>query len=118
VTLPGFAGEKCLPLPRSKGGAFPFLLTLGGCPTASAMSLRDNGVHYKLRKPQESNLAIVALSNRNNEALEEAELFDKSLIDVLGIYFNYPDAGTGEEGCCHTEPVTGIGFAIGGSQPA
>jgi hypothetical protein len=36
VTLPGFAGEECLPLPRSKGGAFPFLLTLGGCPTASA----------------------------------------------------------------------------------
>jgi hypothetical protein len=36
VTLPGFAGEEYLPLPRSKGGAFPFLLTLGGCPTASA----------------------------------------------------------------------------------
>jgi hypothetical protein len=36
VTLPGFAGEECLPLPRSKGGAFPFLLTLGRCPTASA----------------------------------------------------------------------------------
>ena len=36
LTLPGFAGEECLPLPRSKGGAFPFLLTLGGCPTASA----------------------------------------------------------------------------------
>ena len=36
VTLPGFAGEEFLPLPRSKGGAFPFLLTLGGCPTASA----------------------------------------------------------------------------------
>jgi len=36
VTLPGFAGEEYLPFPRSKGGAFPFLLTLGGCPTASA----------------------------------------------------------------------------------
>jgi hypothetical protein len=36
LTLPGFAGEECLPLPRSKGEAFPFLLTLGGYPTASA----------------------------------------------------------------------------------
>ena len=36
MTLPGFAGGECLPLPRSKGGVFPFLLILGGCPTASA----------------------------------------------------------------------------------
>jgi len=36
VTLPWFAGKECLPLPRSKGGVFPFLLTLGGCRTASA----------------------------------------------------------------------------------
>jgi hypothetical protein len=50
VTLPGFAGEEYLPLPRSKGGAFPFLLTLGGCPTASATSLRDNGVYWRVRK--------------------------------------------------------------------
>jgi hypothetical protein len=45
VTLPGFAGEECLPLPRSKGGAFPFLLTLGGAPPLPRMSLRCNGVH-------------------------------------------------------------------------
>jgi hypothetical protein len=50
VTLPGFAGEECLPLPRSKGGAFPFLLTLGGAPPLPRISLRDNGVDYKLRK--------------------------------------------------------------------
>ena len=34
VTLSGFADGEYLPLPRSKGGAFPFLLTFGGCPTA------------------------------------------------------------------------------------
>jgi hypothetical protein len=36
VTLSGFAGGETLPFPRSKGGAFPFLLTVDGCPTASA----------------------------------------------------------------------------------
>jgi hypothetical protein len=41
VTLSGFAGGEFLPLPASKGRAFPFLLTLDGTPTASAMSLRD-----------------------------------------------------------------------------
>jgi len=41
VTLSGFAGGEFFPLPRSKGGAFPFLLNLDGAPTASAMSLRD-----------------------------------------------------------------------------
>jgi len=50
VTLPGFAGEECLPLPRSKGGAFPFLLTLEGAPPLPQKSLRCNGVHRKLGK--------------------------------------------------------------------
>jgi len=36
VTLSGLAGGEYLPLPRSKGGAFPFLLTLDGYPTAPA----------------------------------------------------------------------------------
>ena len=36
VTLSGFARGEYLPLPRSKGGAFPSLLTLGGGPTAAA----------------------------------------------------------------------------------
>jgi hypothetical protein len=36
VTLSGFAGGEFLPLPGSKGRAFPFLLTLDGSPTAHA----------------------------------------------------------------------------------
>ena len=36
VTLSGFARGEYLPLPRSKGGAFPSLLTLDGSPTATA----------------------------------------------------------------------------------
>ncbi len=36
VTLSGFAGGEYLPLPASKGPAFPFLLTLDGYPTSSA----------------------------------------------------------------------------------
>jgi len=36
VTLSGFAGGEYLPLPASKGLAFPFLLTLDGYPTSSA----------------------------------------------------------------------------------
>ena len=36
VTLSGFAGGEYLPLPTSKGLAFPFLLTLDGYPTSPA----------------------------------------------------------------------------------
>jgi hypothetical protein len=44
MTLPVFADGECLPLPRSKGGAFPFLLTLGGYPTAPSNFARRQGV--------------------------------------------------------------------------
>jgi hypothetical protein len=37
VTLLGVAGGEYLPLPASKGLAFPFLLTLEGYPTSPAM---------------------------------------------------------------------------------
>jgi hypothetical protein len=36
VTLSGLAGGEYLPLPVSKGPAFPFLLTLDGYPTSPA----------------------------------------------------------------------------------
>jgi len=36
VTLTGFAGGEYLPLPRSQGPAFPFLLTLDQYPTSPA----------------------------------------------------------------------------------
>jgi len=36
VTLSGFAGGEYLPLPASKGLAFPSLLTLEGCPISPA----------------------------------------------------------------------------------
>jgi hypothetical protein len=36
VTLLGFADGEYLPLPASKGPAFPFLLTLDGSPTSPA----------------------------------------------------------------------------------
>ena len=36
VTLSGFAGGEYLPLPASKGPAFPSLLTLDGYPTFPA----------------------------------------------------------------------------------
>jgi hypothetical protein len=36
VTLSGFAGGEYLPLPASKGPAFPFPLTLDGYPTFPA----------------------------------------------------------------------------------
>jgi hypothetical protein len=52
VTLSGFAGGEFLPLPASKGRAFPFLLTLDGTPTASAMSLRDKRLPKNGGTPQ------------------------------------------------------------------
>jgi hypothetical protein len=51
VTLSGFAGGEYLPLPASKGLAFPFLLTLDGCPTSSADYAQEQQSHTKLRKP-------------------------------------------------------------------
>jgi hypothetical protein len=44
VTLSGFAGGEYLPLPASKGPAFPFLLTLDGSPLLQQITLRNNGV--------------------------------------------------------------------------
>ena len=41
VTLSGLASGEYLPLPRSKGGAFPYLLTLDGGPTATPTSLEN-----------------------------------------------------------------------------
>jgi len=37
VTLSGLPGGEYLPLPASKGLAFPFLLTLDGYPTSPAI---------------------------------------------------------------------------------
>ena len=44
VTLSGLAGGESLPLPASKGPAFPFLLVRDGYPTPSAISLIDKAV--------------------------------------------------------------------------
>ena len=44
VTLSGFTGGEYLPFPRSKGGAFPLLLTIGGYPTAPSNFARGQGV--------------------------------------------------------------------------
>jgi hypothetical protein len=48
VTPPVFAGGEYLPLPRSKGGAFPSLLTPGGCPTFSAKVAQEQGDPLKI----------------------------------------------------------------------
>jgi len=50
VTLSGFTGGEYSPLPRSKGAAFPFLLTLGGCRTAPSNFARRQGIlHHPLK---------------------------------------------------------------------
>ena len=43
VTLSGLAGGEYLPLPASKGLAFPFLLTLEGYPTSTANYAQGQG---------------------------------------------------------------------------
>jgi len=48
VTLSEFAGGEYLPLPASKGPAFPFLLTLDEVPPLlQQITLRNNGVPLK-----------------------------------------------------------------------
>jgi len=54
VTVSGLAGGGYLPLPASKGLAFPFLLTLDGYPTSlQQFTLKDNGFLRRLRKLQD-----------------------------------------------------------------
>ena len=51
VTLSGFTGGEYLPLPASKGPAFPFLLTLDGYPTSPADCVQKQRSHFeKVRK--------------------------------------------------------------------
>ncbi len=51
LTPSGFAGGEYLPLPRSEGGVFPFLLTLDGSPTLLQTSLTDMSVHKTEETP-------------------------------------------------------------------
>ncbi|NIQ37315.1 MAG: hypothetical protein GTN81_01805 [Proteobacteria bacterium] len=46
VTLSRFAGGESLPLPRSKGGAFPFLLSFDGTPPLPLTPLRDKRIPH------------------------------------------------------------------------
>jgi len=50
VTLSGFAGGEYLPLPASKGLAFPSLLTFDGYPTSPANYAQ--GQQYSLETPE------------------------------------------------------------------
>jgi hypothetical protein len=50
VTLSGLAGGEYLPLPASKGLAFPFLLTLDGYPTSPAMYAQGQRFSPKIKE--------------------------------------------------------------------
>jgi len=50
VTLSGLAGGEYLPLPASKGLAFPFLLTLDGYPTSPAIYAQGQGFSPKIKE--------------------------------------------------------------------
>jgi hypothetical protein len=50
LTLSGLAGGEYLPLPASKGLAFPFLLTLDGYPTSPAMYAQGQRFPPKIKE--------------------------------------------------------------------
>jgi len=52
-------------------GASPFLLTYGGTPPLPQKSLRDEGVHEKLRKLQSINRNICRFAGNRHSRLEE-----------------------------------------------
>ena len=62
VTLSGFAGGEYLPLPSSKGLAFPFLLTLDGSPPLQQITLRDKDFSSET---QETSLIVFIDNSRN-----------------------------------------------------
>jgi len=50
VTLSGLTGGEYLPLPASKGLAFPFLLTLDGYPTSPAIYTQGQRFSPKIKE--------------------------------------------------------------------
>jgi len=50
VTLSGLAGGEYLPLPASKGLAFPFLLTFDGYPTSPAIYAQGQRFSPKIKE--------------------------------------------------------------------
>jgi len=54
VTLSGFAGGEYLPLPASKGPAFPSLLTLDGYPTSPAIYAQGQRCSLNIQETPES----------------------------------------------------------------
>jgi len=74
VTLSGFARAEYLPLPASKGPAFPFPLTLGGYPTFPANFAQGQGLSPKSEEASErknlksrSELVFPFLTNKTNQ---------------------------------------------------
>jgi len=59
VTLSGFAGGEYLPLPASKGLAFPFLLTLDGYPTSPANYAQEQ--RCSLETPETPEFTSIAI---------------------------------------------------------
>ena len=63
VTLSGLAGGEYLPLPASKGLAFPFLLTLDGYPTSPAIYAQGQRFSPKIKETLGKNvLSFVPIS--------------------------------------------------------
>jgi len=61
VTLSGLAGGEYLPLPASKGLAFPFLLTLHGYLTSPAIYAQGQWFSPKIKETPGKIIALVAL---------------------------------------------------------
>jgi len=59
VTLSGFAGGEYLPLPASEGPAFPFLLTLDGYPTSSAIYAQGQRCSLKIQEIPEAQTLVL-----------------------------------------------------------
>jgi hypothetical protein len=67
VTLSGFTGGEYLPLPASKGPAFPSPLTLDGCPTSLADYVQ------KQRSPPQKYLFPIKSDNYKNMQIKTQE---------------------------------------------
>ena len=63
VTISGLAGGEYLPLPASKGLAFPFLLTLDGYPTSPAIYAQGQRFSPRIKEtPGKNVLSFVPIS--------------------------------------------------------
>jgi hypothetical protein len=94
VTLSEVAGGEYLPLPRSKGGAFPSCSPSVGAPLLSQISLMNNGVLRRLRKLHLNVFIAIFLKRLYPHFLRCIRADEEAGYSKIGVNFIFPVANS------------------------